>query len=131
MFTLTGGAVSGQPLHPSTEIFWPLKCRLSRWSMTFQLPPPAAVGLQPGLTTPPKLKSGWPLELTAVLAGRVAIAATWLLRTVPPPVNQHSPAGGVSPKQNGRLHVKLKRANWFVLSTLKVFPSLTPPPTRR
>src|SRR3954468_14501037 len=40
--------------------------------MTFQLPPPAAWGLQPGLITPPKVKIGFPLPFLMV----------------PPPVSQ-------------------------------------------
>src|SRR5437870_12205670 len=87
--------------HWSTTIVWPLKWAPVVWSTTFQLPPPAAVGLHPGLTTPPKLKSGRPL----------------VLPMVPPPVSQHDPCGG-GDAQKGPLSVKSTLANRLSASTL-------------
>src|SRR5258708_6679328 len=103
MFTLTGGALSDEPLQPMTVMFRPLKCNPSRWSTTFQLPPPAAVGLQPGLTTPPKLKSGWP----------------FVLPTVPPPVSQHVSGVGGGNEQMAPLNVKLTSTNSLLTPTRK------------
>src|SRR5256885_1566920 len=60
----------------------------------FKFPPPAAVGLQPGYMTPPKVHRGLPLTLSRV-----------------PPVSQHIEGEG-TPAQKGPL-----RSNWTGMST--------------
>src|SRR5262249_5003955 len=73
------------PEQESTMICWPWKCKPVAWSTTFQFPPSAALGLQPGYTTPPKLKSPTPWATLPIC---------------PPPVSQHGPGGG-GVSQNG------------------------------
>src|SRR5258708_3502007 len=75
-----GGMPSTLP-HRTTSMWVPWKCSLLTASISFQLPPSPAVGLQPGFTLPPQL---WRLPITP---SRVPVM---LLNFAPPPVSQQA-----------------------------------------